>query len=382
MSDETFQSGYSDTALYVHIPFCTQMCRYCNFYSEPIASHDVAAVVSALIAEIVKYKSQLIRTVYIGGGSPSCLPPEHLLRLIDKITEYWPNPIEFTVELNPGQVSQETLKELYRRGINRLSIGAQSFNQSELKFLGRGHDVNAIASTVKTAQQIGFDNISLDLIFAIPGSTIESWSQSLDSAIDLAVQHVSAYSLTYEKGTPLEKLCSLGEVEVIGEETDRQMYELAIDELARAGFAQYEISNFAKPEFECQHNLIYWANKPYIGIGPGASSYWQGSRTTNISDIEKYVTAIKEDRNIIVESQIPNEIETVCETAVLNLRRIRGIVLTEFEEQTGCDAIELFSEPIHKYQQAGLIEIKDGRVFLTRKALPIADSILCDFSVV
>ena len=133
MSDETFQSGYSDTALYVHIPFCTQMCRYCSFYSEPIASHDVAAVVGALIAEIIKYKSQLIRTVYIGGGSPSCLPPEHLFRLIDKIIEYWPNPIEFTVELNPGQVSQEILKQLYRRGINRLSIGAQSFSQSELK---------------------------------------------------------------------------------------------------------------------------------------------------------------------------------------------------------------------------------------------------------
>jgi oxygen-independent coproporphyrinogen-3 oxidase len=323
---------------------------------------------------------EAFQTVYIGGGSPSCLPAEQLLRLIREITSHWPKPEEFTIEVNPGQVKKDILSQLVAAGVNRISIGAQSFNSDELNFLGRRHSVGDIDRTVEMARQAGFENIGLDLIFAIPHSTLDSWQYSLRSAIDLGVQHISAYALTYEEGTPLQKAVEAGEVAPVDEEIDRQMYETTIDELEKAGFEQYEISNFAKPGFECKHNLNYWANKPYIGIGPAAGSYWQGERTLNIADIKKYIEAIEQGTTVTDESETPDNTQIACETAVLNLRRRCGIILDEFEKQTGFDAMKLFAEPIGRYRKLGLIETAEGQLFLTRDALPIADSVLCDFS--
>jgi oxygen-independent coproporphyrinogen-3 oxidase len=388
-------------SLYVHIPFCEAKCQYCGFYSEPIKNHNPQRLISAIIAELGRYDSvKSFRTIYIGGGSPSCLPESQLLRLVGDIISRWPNAEEFTVEVNPpnarrvnpGQVNKDVLSRLRDCGVNRLSIGAQSFNPAELDFLGRRHSVADISRAVGAAKKAGFENIGLDLIFAIPpstplgagGSTLESWKHSLRSAIDLGIQHISAYCLTYEEDTPLQKAVVTGEVEPVDEETDRAMYETAINELERAGFKQYEISNFARPGFECKHNLNYWANRPYIGVGPAAGSYWQGSRTLNIANINKYIEAIESRRagNVTAESEIPNHLQIACETAVLNLRRRCGIKLEEFKNRTGFDATELFAEPIARYRELGLIEMTDGRLFLTRGALPIADSVLCDFSTV
>jgi oxygen-independent coproporphyrinogen-3 oxidase len=271
---------------------------------------------------------------------------------------------------------------LHSLGVNRLSIGAQSFNADELAFLGRRHSVADIGRVVDAAKEAHFENISVDLIFAIPNSTLESWKHSLHLAIDLGVQHISAYCLTYEEGTPLQKAVAAGEVELVDEETDRAMYETAIDELEQAGFKQYEISNFASPGLECKHNLNYWANSPYIGVGPAAGSYWRGKRTLNIANIEKYIETIESRRagNVTAESEMPNKIQIACETAVLNLRRRSGIKLEEFKNRTGFDATKLFAEPIGRYRGLGLMDSAGGRLFLTRKALPIADSVLCDFS--
>jgi oxygen-independent coproporphyrinogen-3 oxidase len=369
--------------LYVHIPFCEAKCRYCGFYSEPIKNHDPDRLISAIISELNEKRCQepfFPKTVYIGGGSPSCLPVELLFRLVGEITSKWPNSQEFTVEINPRQVDKDILSQLCARGVNRLSIGAQSFNAGELAFLGRRHSVTDIGSAVASAKQAGFKNIGLDLIFAIPGSSLESWKQSLHSAIELGVQHISAYALTYEEGTPLQTAAASGEVKKVDEETDRTMYEMAIDMLERAGFKQYEISNFARPGFECRHNLNYWANRPYIGVGPAAGSYWNGNRTLDVADIEKYIEAIEQGAGATAESEIPNKIQVACETAVLNLRRRCGIDLKEFKSRTGFDVRELFAAPIGKYRELGLIEMTDGRLFLTRTALPIADSVLCDFS--
>jgi len=367
--------------LYVHIPFCDAKCRYCGFYSEPIKNHNPQRLISAIIAELGRYDSvKSFRTIYIGGGSPSCLPESQLLRLVGDIISRWPKAEEFTIEVNPGQVNKDVLSRLHACGVNRLSIGAQSFNPAELDFLGRRHSVADISRAVGAAKKAGFENIGLDLIFAIPGSTLESWKHSLRSAIDLGIQHISAYCLTYEEGTPLQKAVAAGEVEPVDEETDRAMYEMAIDELEAAGFKQYEISNFARPGFECKHNLNYWANRPYIGVGPAAGSYWQGSRTLNIANIAKYIEMIEQGEDAATESEIPNHLQIACETAVLNLRRRCGIKLEEFKNRTGFDATELFAEPIGRYIQLGLIEASDGRIFLTRKAMPIADSVLCDFS--
>ncbi len=368
-----------EIALYVHIPFCVKKCRYCGFYSEPLTNHDSGRLVSAIIKEMTRYNlGRTVRTVYIGGGSPSCLPAEQLIRLVGRC----PTAEEFTIEINPGQVSEKILNQLHKLGINRLSIGAQSFIQNELKFLGRGHSVNDIGWAVQAAKAVGFENISLDLIFAVPGSTLKSWKHSLKSAIDLNVQHISAYSLTYEENTPLQKAVLSGEVVPLDEETDRAMYEVAIDKLAKAGFRQYEISNFAKAGFECRHNLVYWANRPYVGIGPAAASYWQGNRTGNIADVKKYMEIIEQGGSAVVETESPTSLEIACETAVLNLRRRSGIGLAEFKTRTGFNALKLFAQPIKRYREMKLIENADGRIFLTRKALPIADSVLCDFAAV
>jgi len=389
-------------ALYIHIPFCTAKCRYCGFYSEPIKDHDADSVLKAIIKELGRYAlGDMVRpavplaamttvasqrgarrgkTVYIGGGSPSCLPKEQLLRLIGEIVKQCSRVEEFTIEVNPGQVDKISLRQLRQSGVNRLSIGGQSFNQNELKFLGRTHTVEDISRAVQMAKWAGFENISIDLIFAIPGSTLESWEHSLQSAIDLGVQHISAYSLTYEEGTPLQKAVADGKVVIIDEQTDCAMYETAIEKLEAGGFEQYEISNFSQVGFECRHNLAYWANRPYIGIGPGASSYWQGTRCKNIADIKKYVAAVERGKSPVKESERPNAIEAACETAVLNLRRRAGIDFEEFSKHSGFDAVELFSGPIEKYKKLGLLKIKDGRDFLAQKALPIADSVLCDFS--
>ena len=366
-----------ETALYIHIPFCRTKCGYCGFYSEPIANHDSERVISAILREMSRYDlGDTVRTVYIGGGSPSCLPAEQLLRLVEQC----PTSEEFTIEVNPGQISENILSRLHKTGVNRLSIGAQSFNQNELAFLGRGHSVENICQTVRKAKSVGFENISLDLIFAIPGSTIESWKHSLKSAVDLDVRHISAYSLTYEKPTPLQKAVEAGKVVPVDEETDRAMYEMAIDELKKAGFAQYEISNFAKSGFECRHNLVYWANRPYLGIGPAAASYCDGKRSSNVADVEKYTEMIERGDSAVAESETPSILEIACETAVLNLRRRNGIDLAEFKAHTGFDAMELFAGPIERYKEMGLIESAEGRVFLTREALAIADSVLCDFA--
>ena len=374
-------------SLYIHIPFCASKCRYCSFYSEPVDLHDTTAAISAIIAELNRYDVTMFETVYIGGGSPTSLDEALLLQLVEKLESLQKPDAEFTVECNPGQLTQQLACRLHDLNVNRISIGAQSFQQKELDFLGRTHSVESTEQAVHIAREAGFPNISLDLIFAIPGSTLGSLKHSIHSALRLKPEHISAYSLSYEKGTPLQRACRTGEIAVIDEETDRSMYELVIDELTAAGFEQYEISNFARPGHKCLHNLIYWTNTQYIGIGPGATSYYKGKRHTNIANIKKYVQAIGSGASPIAESHTSTPIETACETAVLNLRRIEGINLEEFKTQTGFNLKELFDEPISQNLKSGLLKEKtdtngDERISLTRKALPIADTVLCEFSMV
>ena len=369
--------------LYVHVPFCRTKCRYCSFYSVPIAEYDTGVLVDAMIAEMERYElGRNVKTLYIGGGSPSSLTHEHLLRLVSEAARRCPAVEEFTVEVNPGQVDKGLLCQLQTGGVNRLSIGAQSFIQLELDFLGRGHTVGCIREAVQQARTAGFDNISLDLIFAIPGAELDSWKYNLQAAAALAVEHISAYSLTYEDGTALKRDLAASLIEAVDEDTERAMYELTIDELAKAGLDQYEISNFARGSFECRHNLNYWANGSYAGIGPGATSYLQGTRSTNSADISKYTEAVTSGTSAVAESETLGGFERACETAVLNLRRRCGIDLVEFKRRTGFDAMQLFAEPIRTYRKLGLIKKDRGRIFLERAAMGIADSILCDFAIV
>jgi len=384
--------------LYVHVPFCRSKCRYCGFYSVPAAGRDTGRLVAAVLKELEQYDGNRFCTAYVGGGSPTALPPDQLINLVRRIAEWLPQVEEFTVECNPGQVDAELLAGLRRAGVNRLSFGAQSFRAAELELLGRAHTVEDIRRAVESARRAGFDNIGLDLIFAIPGSTPAGWRYSVEAALALDVQHISAYSLSFEPGTVFDVWRREGRLSPVDEELDRAMYELVIERLRQAGLAQYEISNFARPGFECRHNLGYWANRPYVGIGPGAASssmgiwpvvsdswarrpcHGQGYRVTHEPDIERYVAAVESSSEIPGEVQPVDAADAVCETAVLSLRTRAGIDLQVFQHVTGCDVLRTFAEPIRRYRDLGLLEVTDHSVRLTERALPIADSVLCDFA--
>ncbi|MDD5134909.1 MAG: radical SAM family heme chaperone HemW, partial [Phycisphaerae bacterium] len=254
-------------SVYIHIPFCKSKCFYCGFFSKPPGKFDIQRVLNAEIAELKKTSfAKPVETVYIGGGSPASIGAKALCGFLKEIAELTGKADEFTVEINPSDANETLLNNLKNIGVNRISIGAQSFVQSELDFLGRRYKAKQIEETIKAVREAGVENIGIDLIFAVPGSDLKSWRENLHKAIELNVQHISAYSLTYEKDTALEELKSAGKITAIDEELDRKMYETAIEVLTEAGFGHYEISNFARPDFECRHNLAYWKNEYYLGI--------------------------------------------------------------------------------------------------------------------
>jgi oxygen-independent coproporphyrinogen-3 oxidase len=370
-------------SLYVHIPFCRTRCDYCAFYSQPLQGQGISAFVEALNVELdIVGISEEVCTIYIGGGSPSCIGSDNLAGLCKQLSDRFPRFTEFTVELNPGQVDMNLLQSLHAVGVNRISLGAQSFHKSELHVLGRAHSVGDIVTAVDLAKSAGIANVSVDLIFAIPGSTVESWKYSLDSAVALDVQHISAYALTWEERTPIDEKRRSGIIEPVDEETDCAMYETAIDKLAKAGFVHYEISNFARDGFQCAHNLRYWSNDQSIGIGPAAASWYRGKRTTNIADTTRYLEMLRNGRTAVVETETPSQIENACQTAVLNLRRTGGIDLAEYIRRTGYDLTKLFASEIERNRKLGLLEVTNDRVCLAHRALAIADSVLSDFASV
>jgi oxygen-independent coproporphyrinogen III oxidase len=368
-------------AMYVHVPFCRSKCRYCAFVSERITATRAEAVVRALVREVrQRAQPDTVETLYLGGGCPTVLPEADLLWLVTTLVESHPRTTEFTVEAHPAQVSEPLLRRLHDAGVNRLSIGAQSFVPGELRRLGRAHTTADVARAVYVARGAGFDNLSLDLIAAVPGSTLADFDHSLRCALDLSPQHMSVYALSYETGTELTRQRDAGLIEPVDEETDRAMTFAAMEILAAAGFEHYEISNFARPGFECRHNLTYWANQPWLGIGPSAAS-WDGvRRPANVADVDEYLRRIAADREPWDQAAPLGPEEIACETAVLNLRRRRGIDLAEYRRTTGFDAMDLFAEVIAEHIQAGFLACRDGRIFLTTAAVPVADRILCDFA--
>jgi oxygen-independent coproporphyrinogen-3 oxidase len=340
-------------------------------------------MVAALERQISDLDCQIpVSTVYVGGGSPSYLPHNDLSRLLSAAIARFDTIEEVTVEINPDQADADLLDCLKSLGVNRLSIGAQSFHNDELAFLSRTYRADRIYQVVTDARAAGFENISLDLIFAIPGSTIASWAYSLQESMALGVEHISAYSLTVEKGTQLFKEIKENAVKPTSESLDCDQFKLAIELLEAGGLAQYEISNFAKPGFECKHNDLVWSGRPYIGIGPSAGGYFNGKRTTNLAGIRPYIEAVENDLSVVKESYSSQGVERACETAVLMLRRSRGIHLKEYKKLTGFSADDLFSETIADHVKRGNLDKSGDHISLTPQARLIADSVLCDFSAV
>ncbi len=366
--------------IYIHIPFCKQRCNYCAFYSTTLYNIR-ERYVDALCKEIAMRKEYAanapIETIYFGGGTPSTLTMEQLKKVCDAIySTQSVSPIaEVTIECNPDDLTPEFLAQLKKFPFNRISMGVQSFNDTQLKRLGRRHNSDKARQAVRNAREAGYDNISIDLIFALPGSTIAEWEHDLDSAIALRPDHLSAYNLTYEEGTPLHRALERGDFTELSEEENIEQFQMLIAKLKEAGYRHYEISNFALPGRESRHNSSYWNDTPYIGIGAAAHSYNGTSRQWNIADIKEYIEG--------VESDVPNfEIEELTEeeryndTILTRLRTAKGLPLAWMKERFCEKLYNYMLRSAEKEIALGNLKKENGSLSLTEKGIFISDAVI------
>ena len=376
-----------ELGFYLHIPFCKSKCIYCDFNSFAQKDDCIEPYIKAVKKEIEEYAKQnkdvLIKTIYIGGGTPSYIKEKYLKEIIETIKsnfEIIPNA-EITIEINPGTVNRRKLNTYYKAGINRLSIGLQSTNDKLLKQLGRVHDFEDFLETVRLANTIGFSNINADCMIGLPNQTIYDVEETLNVLINLRLTHISVYSLIVEPNTPLEKKINSGELKLPDEEIERYMYWFAKRKLEENGYLHYEISNFAKPLFRSKHNLDCWNQKEYKGFGVSASSYENGIRYTNISNIEKYVENVQNGqfkRNYIVEEKQDRE-AMMKEYMLLGLRKITGVSINQFRKKFGTIPIFKYNKEITKLTNEGLIESNGINIRLTKKGLDLANLVWEEF---
>lgn len=366
-------------SLYIHIPFCRRKCLYCDFYSAIYDSSIASSYIDALAGQIEGLDGPF-STVYIGGGTPSALGKNLLDKLFEGAKRILPGVSEFTMEANPESIDEEKIKLLLDAGVNRLSIGLQSFNEQKLKKLGRIHDARKAADAVSNAAKKGFKNISVDLIFGVWGERPDIWKRDLEEAVKLPVTHISCYSLTYEKGTPLFQAVENGSVKPLDDETAAAMYEAAIDLLSLRGFKQYEVSNFAKPGFECRHNLNYWENNPYVGLGASAVSYINGARTKNIADVKEYLKRFESGRPLAESGEKLPPVKMAKETAAIKIRTKDGIDFRWFRDKTGFDFLKLEGHALNKLLGDDLVKYKKENnipsgICLKRKGFLFCDTV-------
>ena len=369
-------------SLYIHIPFCIKKCNYCNFYSIPYKSKLVNKYITYLKKEIELFspdQNYTIKTIYLGGGTPSLLSFTHLFKIITAIKNKYvisENP-EVTLEANPINVNKTAVKNWKVCGINRISLGVQSFNNSELKILGRLHSENEIYPVVEIIKEYCTENISLDLMYGIPFQTKETWRLSLKKAVSLQPKHISSYCLSIEKGTYLAD--KRNEYTFPDENMQSDMYYQMIEYLAENNFYQYEISNFSHIGFESKHNLAYWNGEEYIGFGPASHSFYNMKRVNNYSEINKYFECLDNQELPIENSKEISIREFISDKIVLGLRLNQGISLSEFKEKYNFDIEREYEQVIKKFLSSGYLTIQNDRLKLTSKALFVSNSILSEF---
>jgi len=382
MDDPPTSSAGMPQSLYVHVPFCVRKCGYCDFYSIEPASEDlVRDYVEALELEAAAIPHLALRTVYVGGGTPSLLSAELLRQLIGLLKSRFDLSAvrEFTVESNPGLMNGAKAEVLISGGVNRISLGVQSLQRATLETLGRMHGPDAVYEAVETLRGAQLRNLSLDLIFGVPGQSPADWRRDLAAVAALDPQHMSIYGLSISAQTPLGHRVACRELEPISDEVYVEMLEAARRHLVTSGYEYYEISNYARPGFRCLHNMVYWRNRPYVGLGAAATSYVDGRRWTNVADVEEYIRRLRRgDSPVETSERLPPE-KRARETAVLNLRMIDGLEIEDFRKTTGLDPLELFAGAIESHCRAGLLEMVQGRLRLTRRGLAVADSVMADF---
>ena len=365
--------------LYIHIPFCVRKCAYCDFLSVPGSEEAKASYTEALLREIeaVKTEKREVSSIFVGGGTPSALSPSLMGDIFEKIHKSFSvaPDAEITIEANPGTLSNEKLF-LYRNvGINRLSLGLQSPEAAELKSLGRIHTYEEFMESFSLAREAGFQNINVDLMCALPDQTYEGWVRNLRKVAALHPEHISAYSLIIEEGTPFAKR----KLNLPDEDTEYRMYEDTAGILAEYGYEQYEISNYAKKDLACQHNVGYWTRKEYLGLGLGAASLWGNQRFSNTSDFSLYLNNSGFPEKIRGDRETLSLEAEMSEFMFLGLRMTKGVSKAEFLEGFGVPIESVYGKVLDKYKSVGLLEEKEGRIFLTRAGIHVSNGVMAEF---
>jgi oxygen-independent coproporphyrinogen-3 oxidase len=382
----------SPRAAYVHVPFCAHHCGYCDFAVATGADERIDEYVAAIGRELELFlgEPRPVETIFIGGGTPTYLSAAQLDRLLGTINTWFPRRLrlcgvarpqaaEYSIESTPESLTANKVAVLADHGVNRVSIGVQSFDPRALTVLERIHAPADVPRAVDVVRK-RIDNISLDLIFGVPGQTLADWDADLRRALALAPDHVSTYGLTYEKGTPLWKQRRRGVVMALDEDAELAMYLHALDTLDAAGLHRYEVSNHARPGRECQHNRTYWANWAYYGVGVGAARYVGGTREINTRNLPIYMERIAAGRAATFESETLNAEERARETIGTQLRRAEGIDREQFRDQTGFSFDDLAGPRLAEHVAAGFVADKDGSVSLTRTGVCVADSLIADLT--
>jgi len=372
-------------AAYIHIPFCVHICHYCDFNKVFIKGQPVDDYLKALQVEMERTIQQSndneLKTVFVGGGTPTSLSQEQLKTLLTTIRNTLPirQDAEITFEANPGDLTEDKLMVLREGGVNRLSLGVQSFDEQLLKKIGRTHHAEDVYRTVENAKKSGFQNISIDLMYGLPGQTLESFVHSLQETFRLNIQHVSSYSLIVEPKTVFYNLMRKGKLHLPSEDDDAKMYETLLQLTKQNGFHQYEISNFAKRGFESKHNLTYWNNEEYYGFGAGAHSYVDGVRKSNIGPVNHYIQQIKDGKLPILEETTLTLTEKMEEEMFLGLRKTEGVSIENFQEKFKQNPLQLFSEQLKSLKNKGLIDISSGNIKLTKKGMFLGNEVFQAF---
>lgn len=372
------------SALYTHIPLCASRCYYCDFYSCTYKGNR-AELIDAICEELSLRKEYLkgepVRTIYFGGGTPTQLSIQELETILNYIYKVYDcEPIEVTIEGNPEDLTKGYLQDLSRLPFNRLSIGIQSFHDEELKAINRRHTAQKAIEAVRNAQEVGFNNISIDLIYGLPNQTMESWVDNIEQAIALDVPHISAYSLTFEEGSILTKKLQKGEIQEADEELSLNMFKTLRERLTHAGILPYEISNFARSGFESKHNSSYWNGTPYLGVGPAAHSFDGENRRWNIANTRKYIENIANGSSYF-EIENLTEADHFNEFILTGLRRSKGISITEMNSRFRTDFIDSFKKSAIPYIKDGHLIQQSDQLFLSEKGIFISDFIFEDLMV-
>lgn len=369
--------------LYIHIPFCESKCIYCDFYSMANNNHLIDKYINALLVEAVLRKNELnsetLTTVYLGGGTPSLLSITQLSKIVNGLKKVFDfsEVEEFTIEVNPDDVTAYYIQQAKSLGINRVSMGVQSFNDVDLRFINRRHTAKQATDAIHIIKKAGIDNISIDLIYGIPGQNIEIWKNNVDTAISLSVQHISAYTLMYEEGTCLTVMRSLGKITEVDDDVVTAMYDFLVAQLKSNGYTHYEISNFALPGLHSRHNSSYWNLTPYLGLGVAAHSFDGTVRRFNPSNLKKYLDALGEG-NLCVEVEKITKAEKYDEYVMLRLRTADGIEADELVHRFGEEYYQFFIEKAKSLVSEGSLINENGRYYIPENHIMISDNITCD----